>query len=231
MIEKPHTIEFFYGYKKRGTRKLYNKCRACYSEERRSSPEIREKNRLSYLKWRTKNRERWRAYKRSRAQKLGAVPRVKITERVEKRRLLKRLLSLLKWIRLDALNDMSPWMRWQATASPRSLKSAKQKAKARKKSMSLASDGSLTKKTSFVLLNEYPDCLYCGRLIERANWSLDHIVPIKLGGLHGTSNVIVCCKSCNSKRQHKDVFEFISTIDPALQDEAIKRIKAKLMIS
>jgi hypothetical protein len=43
-------------------------------------------------------------------------------------------------------------------------------------------------------------CVYCGAT-ERL--SLDHVTPEELGGTHAPTNLVTCCFSCNSARQHR----------------------------
>jgi 5-methylcytosine-specific restriction endonuclease McrA len=40
-------------------------------------------------------------------------------------------------------------------------------------------------------------CAYCGR---ESLGNIDHVVPISLGGGNAASNVVPCCRSCNSKK-------------------------------
>jgi len=40
-------------------------------------------------------------------------------------------------------------------------------------------------------------CAYCGK---RCNLTMDHVVPISLGGGHTASNVVAACSSCNTSK-------------------------------
>jgi len=40
-------------------------------------------------------------------------------------------------------------------------------------------------------------CAYCGK---RTRLTMDHVVPLSKNGLHGSSNIVPACKSCNSKK-------------------------------
>lgn len=46
-------------------------------------------------------------------------------------------------------------------------------------------------------------CVYCGA--KASKLTLDHVEPIVAGGAHRRSNLIPCCKSCNSSKGAKDV--------------------------
>lgn len=47
------------------------------------------------------------------------------------------------------------------------------------------------------LVEFYQRCLRCGSV---ENLTLDHVVPISLGGAHACNNFQVLCKSCNSRK-------------------------------
>jgi 5-methylcytosine-specific restriction endonuclease McrA len=53
-------------------------------------------------------------------------------------------------------------------------------------------------------------CAYCGK---KRKLTIDHIVPIRHGGAHTASNVVPCCKSCNSR---KNVASPDTNFQPAL---------------
>lgn len=43
-------------------------------------------------------------------------------------------------------------------------------------------------------------CPYCGDALTRANRTLDHMDPLARGGEHDASNLVACCRSCNSRK-------------------------------
>jgi len=45
-------------------------------------------------------------------------------------------------------------------------------------------------------------CYYCKRRFPARELTMDHIVPIIRGGKSVKSNVVPCCKPCNSKKQY-----------------------------
>lgn len=44
-------------------------------------------------------------------------------------------------------------------------------------------------------------CHYCGRRVPARELTMDHVVPIVRGGRSVKSNVVPCCKECNSRKQ------------------------------
>ncbi|MGW8272660.1 MAG: HNH endonuclease [Thermodesulfovibrionales bacterium] len=45
-------------------------------------------------------------------------------------------------------------------------------------------------------------CYYCGRKVEAAELTMDHIVPLIRGGKSTKGNTVPACKTCNSKKKH-----------------------------
>lgn len=43
-------------------------------------------------------------------------------------------------------------------------------------------------------------CAICGGKVTRANWSLDHVVPLSKGGAHTYANVVLAHVTCNARR-------------------------------
>ncbi|MCF8028796.1 MAG: HNH endonuclease [Desulfobacteraceae bacterium] len=44
-------------------------------------------------------------------------------------------------------------------------------------------------------------CHYCGRQVPPKKLTMDHIVPIARGGKSTRSNVVPCCKHCNTRKK------------------------------
>lgn len=51
-------------------------------------------------------------------------------------------------------------------------------------------------------------CAYCGKKYTRL--TRDHVIPVAKRGYNTKDNVVPACKSCNSRKQAKDVTEFVS---------------------
>jgi len=45
-------------------------------------------------------------------------------------------------------------------------------------------------------------CYYCGKKVSPHSLTMDHIVPILLGGKSTKGNVVPACKECNNKKKH-----------------------------
>jgi 5-methylcytosine-specific restriction endonuclease McrA len=50
-------------------------------------------------------------------------------------------------------------------------------------------------------------CWYCGNIVGDTI-SLDHQIPRSRGGLDIAENIVVCCRSCNSRKISKTVEEY-----------------------
>jgi len=46
------------------------------------------------------------------------------------------------------------------------------------------------------------ECHYCGAEVAPRELTMDHIVPLARGGKTTKSNVVPCCKKCNSKKKY-----------------------------
>jgi 5-methylcytosine-specific restriction enzyme A len=51
-------------------------------------------------------------------------------------------------------------------------------------------------------------CYYCQKFLKKAEVTMDHLIPLAKGGVSQRSNVVPCCKDCNSKKQDKTAVEF-----------------------
>ena len=65
-------------------------------------------------------------------------------------------------------------------------------------------------------------CLYCDRSLKNVKprqRTLDHVIPVALGGDNEATNLVTCCKKCNDRKQDRHVQEFCK-----FNREAIQRI-------
>jgi 5-methylcytosine-specific restriction endonuclease McrA len=63
-------------------------------------------------------------------------------------------------------------------------------------------------------------CHYCGRRFPPAALTMDHIVPVARGGRSTRSNVVACCKECNTAKKQLLPMEweaYLKKIDPAAE--------------
>jgi 5-methylcytosine-specific restriction endonuclease McrA len=59
---------------------------------------------------------------------------------------------------------------------------------------------------------EGKSCPYCGEYMNRRTKTLDHMVPLNKGGVHGTINVLISCSRCNSSKRDRDFADWISRL-------------------
>jgi len=45
-------------------------------------------------------------------------------------------------------------------------------------------------------------CHYCNQPTPSRELTMDHVVPLVLGGRSTKGNVVPCCKTCNTKKKH-----------------------------
>jgi len=46
-------------------------------------------------------------------------------------------------------------------------------------------------------------CAYCGKHLEGADATADHIIPVNAGGKDEMSNLLAACRKCNGMKQDK----------------------------
>lgn len=56
---------------------------------------------------------------------------------------------------------------------------------------------------SNVFLRDDFTCLYCNQHVSRSMGTLDHVIPISLGGKTNFENIVAACPSCNGKKANK----------------------------
>lgn len=67
-------------------------------------------------------------------------------------------------------------------------------------------------------------CRYCGATSAEARLTIDHLVPISLGGLNRAENLVVACWDCNSGKH--DVPLDSEPMIPAVRDDAERWARA-----
>jgi len=53
-------------------------------------------------------------------------------------------------------------------------------------------------------------CHYCRVVSPGTDMTMDHVIPMSAGGPHDLTNLVVCCKSCNSSKQDKLPAEWLA---------------------
>lgn len=72
-----------------------------------------------------------------------------------------------------------------------------------------ADDGTVTLLTLTDLVDRTTTCPYCKALLTTENRSLDHMQPLTKGGRHSISNLMPCCRACNSRKGNKDFSDWL----------------------
>jgi len=62
-------------------------------------------------------------------------------------------------------------------------------------------------------------CHYCSKTFSPKDLTMDHLVPIARGGHSVKSNVVPCCKECNTKKRHLLPLEWEEYMDTLSQKE------------
>ncbi len=88
---------------------------------------------------------------------------------------------------------------------------------------------SKTKKAKLKLTMPHK-CWYCG-CFEIS--TVDHVVPKSKGGSDDLDNLVLCCKSCNSKKQDLSVHEFKFKLswEKTEYSKSVNHIGAKQLMS
>lgn len=71
------------------------------------------------------------------------------------------------------------------------------------------------------LFSQATHCPYCGtNLHSDSEKSLDHMDAVALGGVHGLSNLIVCCRQCNQRKSDKPFWEWLANLNEPWRTQA-----------
>ena len=73
-------------------------------------------------------------------------------------------------------------------------------------------------------------CQYCGIHIEDSI-TIDHIIPFSKNGTDDSSNLIICCKKCNSMKRDSDLNDFRETLFLKKYDMRIHYIQYKHLLT
>ena len=61
-------------------------------------------------------------------------------------------------------------------------------------------------------------CQFCLRSPDLAELTIDHLVPLALGGLDEITNYVTCCRSCNRAKADKPLDEFVQLVNVEVED-------------
>lgn len=65
-------------------------------------------------------------------------------------------------------------------------------------------------------------CIYCNAKLNDSNRTIDHMVPLVLGGIHSAANVAPCCKQCNSSKAGEDFHSYVMRLPATDKARAIR---------
>jgi 5-methylcytosine-specific restriction endonuclease McrA len=82
-------------------------------------------------------------------------------------------------------------------------------------------DGTLTKDVVRRLFAKGRRCPYCAQPMRPRDKSLDHMEPLSRGGWHSATNVLVCCRRCNVRKNDTPFHTWLAKI-PAVLAKAIE---------
>lgn len=174
---------------------LQNQCKSCrhkYTEK--NSIKLSEKCRI----WRIANREKAREFERNWVKK----NKDKVREYQRKWRELNKdseKKRVLAWRYENIERYKENCSRWKRE-NKGSVKISDHKRRARK----IGNGGVITKQEWVDLCNKYENkCLCCGR--GDVDLTIDHIVPISVGGRNVIENAQPLCRSCNCKKHTKTI--------------------------
>lgn len=61
-------------------------------------------------------------------------------------------------------------------------------------------------------------CQFCLQEIAPTELTIDHLVPLALGGLDEVTNFVTCCRSCNRAKADQPLEEFARTVNVNVED-------------
>lgn len=83
-------------------------------------------------------------------------------------------------------------------------------------------DGTLNHSAVGNLFASARRCPYCDRKLNAENKTLDHLVALSRGGAHGIHNVLICCRSCNIRKNDMPFDQWIATLSESCEIRARK---------
>lgn len=73
------------------------------------------------------------------------------------------------------------------------------------------------------------NCMYCGAEMGKVLMTVDHFIPLELGGKNDTSNYIAACKPCNKKKGSSHPIEFFKTLSAAKSDPGFPQARFDIL--
>lgn len=64
-----------------------------------------------------------------------------------------------------------------------------------------------------IYLRDQGRCHICGKRVKQADTSMDHLIPLSLGGVHAPHNVALAHLKCNLKRNNRGVAQLLLALN------------------
>lgn len=171
--------ESFFFKKKNGS--LYAKCKECKKKQ--------------LYNWREKNKEKWNAYVRERAQRPeNKKARHEYSQRSEVR------AAALKRSRDPKYREK---IKQYLLNNPEKAKAFNLNRSKRRRIL-VKNNNISDKDLLWIKQNISEKCCFCGFPAD----TMDHIFPLSRGGTHTVDNLWPACRSCNSQKGNKTVLEY-----------------------
>jgi 5-methylcytosine-specific restriction endonuclease McrA len=162
-------------------------CKECYGELSRASRET-DPN------FSVKRQEIWKKYKATKYKEIQEKDKKYKQKNIERLRAYGR-----KWMRENVEKARVATKKW-ISGNPEKISEYRQSRRARKKK----AGGTITA-AEIRWLREFYNytCLRCGRREPEVKLTLDHVIPLVVGGKNTIDNAQLLCKSCNSSKGTK----------------------------
>lgn len=85
-----------------------------------------------------------------------------------------------------------------------------------------------------IILRDKQICQYCGKVCEKSESTVDHILPDSRGGKTSFLNCVLACKKCNSKKEDKTPQEanmklLRIPVEPSFVSLLLARVSSKIL--
>lgn len=87
-----------------------------------------------------------------------------------------------------------------------------------RRSAMLDSTDTASKEDTLAIKEQHTSCFWCDSLLKYPERTIDHLIPVAKGGKHVLGNLVIACKSCNSRKRTKDPEDFASELGWSTQE-------------
>lgn len=113
--------------------------------------------------------------------------------------------------RLDSGEKFAMRYRLDDTFRAREIIKAQNRKERRAERIARASDGSVTPEALGAAFGRAKSCFYCEKTFESSyDKTADHVEPLCLGGAHSMHNLVIACRSCNSRKGRKRLEDWLT---------------------